>query len=60
MVDKDHRIILVVPELVEGTEVEVEGQVVEPTKARRAGSAKGLINIQPDFDEPLEEFEDYR
>lgn len=27
---------------------------------RVAGSAKGEIQITPDFDEPLEEFKDYR
>jgi hypothetical protein len=26
---------------------------------RRAGSAKGLIKMSPDFDEPLDEFKEY-
>lgn len=26
---------------------------------RRAGSAKGLVTISEDFDEPLEDFKDY-
>ena len=26
---------------------------------RRAGSAKGLVTISDDFDEPLEDFKDY-
>ncbi|KAF3888256.1 MULTISPECIES: type II toxin-antitoxin system Phd/YefM family antitoxin [Nostocales] len=30
-----------------------------PVKRRRAGSAKGLITISDDFDEPLEGFKDY-
>ncbi len=31
-----------------------------PEKARRkAGSAKGLIKISDDFDEPLEDFKEY-
>lgn len=35
---------------------------VPPVKKRRpakAGSAKGLVTISDDFDEPLEEFKDY-
>lgn len=28
-------------------------------RGRRAGSAKGLIEISDDFDEPLEDFKDY-
>ena len=33
---------------------------VSPMKGRRrAGSAKGLITISDDFDEPLEDFKDY-
>lgn len=28
-------------------------------RGRRAGSAKGLVTISEDFDEPLEEFKDY-
>ncbi|NMG22865.1 type II toxin-antitoxin system Phd/YefM family antitoxin [Brasilonema bromeliae] len=35
---------------------------VTPVKKRRpakAGSAKGLITISDDFDEPLEDFKDY-
>ena len=28
-------------------------------KQRKPGSAKGLIKISDDFDEPLEEFKDY-
>jgi len=34
----------------------------EPTetrKPRQAGSAKGMIIMGPDFDEPLEDFKDY-
>ncbi len=28
-------------------------------KNREAGSAKGLIEMMPDFDEPLEDFKEY-
>jgi hypothetical protein len=28
-------------------------------KKRQLGSAKGLIKMSPDFDEPLEDFKDY-
>lgn len=28
-------------------------------KKRKFGSAKGLISMSPDFDEPLEDFKDY-
>ncbi|ARV60546.1 DUF2281 domain-containing protein [Nostocales cyanobacterium HT-58-2] len=28
-------------------------------RRRRAGSAKGLVTISDDFDEPLEDFKDY-
>jgi antitoxin (DNA-binding transcriptional repressor) of toxin-antitoxin stability system len=31
----------------------------EKKKKRVFGSAKGLIKIAPDFDEPLEDFKDY-
>jgi antitoxin (DNA-binding transcriptional repressor) of toxin-antitoxin stability system len=29
------------------------------SKPRKAGSARGQINIAPDFDEPLSDFDDY-
>lgn len=29
-------------------------------KPRESGTAKGMIIIPPDFDEPLEEFKDYQ
>ena len=29
------------------------------TRHRRFGSARGLISMAPDFDEPLEDFQDY-
>jgi prevent-host-death family protein len=31
-----------------------------PTARRKPGSAKGRVSISPDFDEPLEDFENYR
>jgi len=34
---------------------------INPLKRqRRVGFAKGVITIPPDFDEPLEDFENYR
>jgi prevent-host-death family protein len=30
-----------------------------PMRARKAGSARGLFTVPPDFDEPLEDFRDY-
>jgi antitoxin (DNA-binding transcriptional repressor) of toxin-antitoxin stability system len=33
--------------------------VPKSTRRRKAGSAKGLISIADDFDEPLEEFQEY-
>jgi hypothetical protein len=35
-------------------------QNISPSKATpKAGSAKGLIHMAPDFDEPLEDFKPY-
>lgn len=35
-------------------------RINQPTKKRRTrGSARGLITISPDFDEPLTEFKEY-
>ena len=34
-------------------------RVDAPIKHRKAGSAKGLIEISDDFDAPLEDFKDY-
>lgn len=34
-------------------------KLVPVKRRRRAGSAKGLITISEDFDEPLEDFKDY-
>ena len=33
--------------------------IAENTPKRRLGTAKGLFTIGPDFDEPLDEFEEY-
>jgi hypothetical protein len=33
--------------------------IVSKASAPKAGSAKGLIHIAPDFDEPLEDFKPY-
>ena len=32
---------------------------IQPKKRRQSGSAKGLISMSPDFDQPLEDFSDY-
>lgn len=34
-------------------------QFTRPKQNRKAGSAAGQIIIAPDFDEPLEDFQDY-
>nr|VFJ51376.1 MAG: prevent-host-death family protein [Candidatus Kentron sp. FW]VFJ59644.1 MAG: prevent-host-death family protein [Candidatus Kentron sp. FW] len=34
--------------------------LVGPKKKRRFGSARGLIKISDDFDEPIEDFQEYR
>jgi antitoxin (DNA-binding transcriptional repressor) of toxin-antitoxin stability system len=34
--------------------------LTHPKHKRQLGTAKGLIKIAPDFDEPLEDFKDYR
>ncbi len=33
--------------------------LITPKKRRKFGSAKGLITIADDFDEPLEDFQEY-
>jgi prevent-host-death family protein len=33
--------------------------VVHPKRPRQAGSAKGLITMSDDFDEPLDDFKEY-
>jgi hypothetical protein len=61
--DKDHKVVLTFPQLEEGTELQLTvEQVVVPQnlQPRKPGSAKGQIQILPGFDDPLEEFEDYR
>ncbi len=32
---------------------------LQPKKRRQSGSAKGLIWMSPDFDQPLEDFSEY-
>jgi prevent-host-death family protein len=34
-------------------------RVNQPKKRRQSGTAKGLIKMSDDFDEPLEDFRDY-
>jgi prevent-host-death family protein len=33
--------------------------VIKSPKRRHSGSAKGLISMSPDFDEPLDDFAEY-
>jgi hypothetical protein len=39
--------------------VEFLEQKIRGKRRRQAGSAKGLVTISDDFDEPLEDFKDY-
>ncbi|HEY9709373.1 MAG TPA: DUF2281 domain-containing protein [Oculatellaceae cyanobacterium] len=39
--------------------VEFLEQKIRGRRRRQAGSAKGLVTISDDFDEPLEDFKDY-
>jgi antitoxin (DNA-binding transcriptional repressor) of toxin-antitoxin stability system len=34
-------------------------QFFQPSKRRQRGSAKGQIEMSPDFDEPLKDFKEY-
>jgi antitoxin (DNA-binding transcriptional repressor) of toxin-antitoxin stability system len=34
-------------------------RLAQPKKHRQSGSAKGLIWMSPDFDQPLEDFDEY-
>ncbi|MBW4606241.1 MAG: DUF2281 domain-containing protein [Hassallia sp. WJT32-NPBG1] len=53
------------PELIEaainGEEIVItkDEQPVVKRRPAKAGSAKGLVTISDDFDEPLEDFKDY-
>ena len=48
------------PPDLEGKQLEILIIEEKPKKKRRqSGSAKGQILMSPDFDEPLEDFEDY-
>ena len=40
--------------------VEFLEQKIRGKRRRQAGSAKGLVTISDDFDEPLEDFKEYR
>jgi antitoxin (DNA-binding transcriptional repressor) of toxin-antitoxin stability system len=33
--------------------------IVKPMPERQFGSARGMIHLVPDFDEPIEDFEEY-
>lgn len=39
--------------------VSISGAPTKPKKLIKAGSAKGLIKIADDFDEPLDDFREY-
>ena len=39
--------------------IEQDTTAVPTKRRRRPGSAKGLVHISDDFDEPLEDFRDY-
>lgn len=42
-------------------QLRLESETISPSRPRRQpGSAKGLIEMASDFDEPLEDFEAYR
>jgi hypothetical protein len=49
------------PEDLEGKQIQVIVQEVSPAsrKRRQAGSAAGQIWMAPDFDAPLDDFEEY-
>ena len=51
----------ILPHELEGKQIRlvVEEVSSSPKKRRRSGSAKGQIWMSPDFDEPLEDFEEY-
>jgi hypothetical protein len=59
-VDKDHQVVLSLPDMAEGTELRIIVQPVGKTMKRVPGSAKGMLKIEKGFDEPLDEFRDYR
>lgn len=42
----------------EGLSVQLVPQIVKKPK-RQFGSARGLISMAPDFDEPLDDFKEY-
>jgi Protein of unknown function (DUF2281) len=48
------------PNELEGKQIQVIVQELSPTsKRRQSGSAKGQIWMAPDFDAPLEDFQEY-
>ena len=61
-VKKGGMIEVCVPTLSEGSAVEViiRDQPVAPAHKRTFGSAKGQGHMTPDFEEPLEDFAEYR
>jgi hypothetical protein len=60
-VDRDHRVVLSIPELEAGTVVDVTISAPRSKHIdREPGTAKGLLKILPGFDDPIPGFEDYR
>lgn len=48
------------PDTLEGKQIQIIVQELPPAKKRRqSGSAKGQISIASNFNEPLEEFQEY-
>jgi hypothetical protein len=46
------------PETFSKIRVTIESLTMPP-KRRKAGALKGLIQVTPDFDDPLEDFQEY-
>ncbi len=45
--------------ITKGSKPFVKLVAIEQKRARRPGSAKGLIHMHEDFDDPLEDFQEY-
>jgi hypothetical protein len=59
-VDREHRVVLSVPELEAGTLVDVTVTTTAASlRGRTPGTAKGLLKILPGYDDPVPGFEDY-
>ncbi len=62
-IDGEIRLRESLPAELEGKEIQIFVQTASTpkisSKRRKAGSAKGLIQIDPDFDAPLPDFQEY-